>query len=320
MGLKPRPNTRQIGNDRTATARHSFDSHKGKAFEKRRQHEHIGRAIRLHQIILADFARERHGDRTCGGSLRDSVVFRGIAMAAHQTRLYARGAGTLRQHIKRRDKAFDAFLVPDFADIQQTADAIIGHALVGGRKLLRVVSCANHKHFCGFDVKDFNDFALLLLMQSENHLERADGIHDALALKAVVAHLAQIGRMAHRSHGNVRQCFAGNGAREIQVMAYDHVRCEFHRRMRDALRKCGTELLGHGRRKVAIARGGIRHHVGHAAHIEWQRLGIEAHEIRDGALRQHRRIGRIDAGDHSGRMASRKLATHHFRQIHATSR
>ena len=103
-------------------------------------------------------------------------------------------------------------------------------------------------------------------------------------------------------------------------MAYDHVRCEFCSRMRDALRKCGTKLLDHGRRKVAIARGGIRHHVGHATHIEWQRLGIEAHKIRDGALGQRRRIGRIDAGDHSDRMASRKLATHHFRQVHATSR
>ena len=64
----------------------------------------------------------------------------------------------------------------------------------------------------------------------------------------------------------------------------------------------------------------IRHHIGHAAHIEWQRLGVEAHEIWFGALRQRRRIGRIDAGDHGGCMAGRKLATHHFRQIHAASR
>lgn len=41
----------------------------------------------------------------------------------------------------------------------------------------------------------------------------------------------------------------------------------------------------------------IRHHIGHAAHVERQRLGVEAHEIRLGALRQRWFIGRIDAGD-----------------------
>ncbi len=64
----------------------------------------------------------------------------------------------------------------------------------------------------------------------------------------------------------------------------------------------------------------IRHHIGHAAHVERQCLGVEAHEIRLGTLRQRWFIGRIDAGDHGGCMAGRKLATHHFRQIHATSR
>ena len=64
----------------------------------------------------------------------------------------------------------------------------------------------------------------------------------------------------------------------------------------------------------------IRHHIGHAAHIERQCLGVEAHEIRLSALRQRWFIGRIDAGDHGGCMAGRKLATHHFRQIHAASR
>ena len=64
----------------------------------------------------------------------------------------------------------------------------------------------------------------------------------------------------------------------------------------------------------------IRHHIGHAAHIERQCLGVEAHEIRLSALRQRWFIGRIDDGDHGGCMAGRKLATHHFRQIHAASR
>ena len=241
-------------------------------------------------------------------------------MPAHQTRFYARDARTLRQQIQRRNKAFDTFLVSDFADIQQTRNAIVSHALVGGRKLLRVISRSNDEHFCGFDIKDFDDFALLLLMQGENHIERADGIHDAFALKAMVAHLTQIGRMTHRSHRNAWQRFASNGAREIQVMAYNHVSREFRGRMPDALGKCRAKLFSHGRCKVAIARGGIRHHIGHAAHIERQRLGVEAHEIRLGALRQRWFIGRIDAGDHGGCMAGRKFATHHFRQIHAASR
>ena len=104
------------------------------------------------------------------------------------------------------------------------------------------------------------------------------------------------------------------------MMAYNHVRHEFRGRMLDALGKCRTKLFSHGRCKVAIARGGIRHHIGHAAHIERQRLGVEAHEIRLGALRQRWFIGCIDTGDHGGCMAGRKLATHHFRQIHAASR
>lgn len=36
----------------------------------------------------------------------------------------------------------------------------------------------------------------------------------------------------------------------------------------------------------------IRHHIEHAAHVERQRLGVEAHEIRLGALRQRWFIGR----------------------------
>ena len=108
MGLKPRTSARQIGNDRTATARQSLDSHKGKALEKRRQYEHVGRAICLHQIILANFAREC--DRYRMRQLARDSIATSIAMAL-RARFYARDAWTLRQQIQRpASGAFDTFL------------------------------------------------------------------------------------------------------------------------------------------------------------------------------------------------------------------
>ncbi len=63
------------------------------------------------------------------------------------------------------------FLYPILPTYSRRETPSLATRLSAERKLLRVISRSNDEHFCGFDIKDFDDFALLLLMQGENHIE-----------------------------------------------------------------------------------------------------------------------------------------------------
>ena len=174
-------------------------------------------------------------------------------------------------------------------------------------------------HLCGVDPIHAHDFFLLRLVQGEHARQTTHRRNDAVSLKAVLAHLAQIGGMAHREHPPMHERFHRHRRREIEMMAQHDIGSEPFVNFFEHPGERSRECLRHGRRHVAVARGRIGHLVRHTRHMKRQGLGVEANGTKQHALRK---VGRIIGGNarhHRDIVPRSNLAAHRFRQIDAAA-
>ena len=117
----------------------------------------------------------------------------------------------------------------------------------------------------------------------------------------------------------MRQALARDGGQQVQVVADDRVGPEGGIRLGQRRRERRVEARRHVRRQVAVARGAVRHLVGHADHRKGQLVRLEAHGAHEHARRQDRLVARSDAAHDGGLVPGGHLAAHRFGQVHAAA-
>ena len=126
--------------------------------------------------------------------------------------------------------------------------------------------------------------------------------------------------MAHRRHRAGQARLHRHRGNQVQVVADHQVGFERTRHVGDGGRERSFEACHHIRCHIAIARGGVRHLIAHAAHGKRQVGRAIAHRMEQDALAKRRIVVRVDTRDHRDFVAGGAKRAHGLGQVHAAAR
>ena len=250
----------------------------------------------------------------------DGSIFLGVSRASCQVNLCACQLG--RQKRKRAHEACHTLGVGNLAGIENAGWTALAHGQDAGAFAAKdpgVIARAKHTHALARHAVDVRNRVTHALMQAKHEVKPLDAGDDAVALKGMLAHLAQVARMAERSHCKIGKQLAHPGCEQVEVVAEDHVGLEgAHGRAQAAFER-RAELRHHLGRHIAVARGAIGHDVAHAHNGKRQLIALKPHRVHSHTLGQHGHVVGPDAA-HNGLLAAQTGASrHHLREVDAAS-
>ena len=241
----------------------------------------------------------------------DGGILLGVSRASCQVHLYICQLG--RQKRKRAHETCHTLGVGNLAGIENAGRAALAHGQGAGAFAAKdpgVIARAEHAHALAGHAVDVCNRVAHAHMQTEHEIEPLDAGDDAVALKGMLAHLAQVARVAERGHRKIGKQLAHPRCEQVEMVAEDHVGLEGANGLAQAALERRAELRHHLGRHVAVARGAIGHDVAHAHNGKRQLSALKPHRVHGNALGQRGHVIGPDAA-HNGLLAAQTGASRH---------
>ena len=145
----------------------------------------------------------------CRRKRLDGGILLGVSRASCQ--VHPRVCQLGRQKCKRAHEARHAFGIGNLASVEDAGRTSLAHGQGTGAFVAEdpgVVARAKHMHALAGHAVDVRDCGPHALMQAEHEVEPLDAGNDAVALKGMLAHLAQVARVAERGHHEIGEQLA----------------------------------------------------------------------------------------------------------------